>query len=496
MTSQMAPWAFAPRDLKRIIDMEFVNGVNRPVIHTSVHVPVDDKKPGLSLFIFGQYFNRMESWGEMARPWIDYIARSSLLLQQGRNVADVAYFYGEEAPLTSLYGDKPVADAPVNYAYDFLSFDALHDRLKNDGADLVAPGGARYKAIYLGGSTQRMSLEALRKLAELVEGGATVIGDPPVAMPGMEGAEGGGAAEWSALVARLWPAASVARVGQGRVIRENDVERALKSIGVAPDFTFSEAGAGTKISFVHRRDERGDIYYLSNPQDSAQHIEARFRVTGKSPRLWHPETGESERVSYRIEGDETVVPLSLVAGDAVFVVFHEDAIAPSLNIPVASSKLLATLDDGWTVRFQNDRGAPASVTMDTLQPLEKNSDPGIRYFSGEVTYSRSFVLPQGAKRDRPLVLDLGKVGDLAQVTVNGQDMGTLWHPPFRVDVARALKTGVNTIKVKVANLWVNRLIGDQQPGAKPITWTAMPTYLADAPLRPSGLIGPVTLLRE
>jgi hypothetical protein len=78
--------------------------VNRPVIHTSVHVPVDDKQPGLSLFIFGQYFNRNESWAELAKPWVDYIARSSLLLQQGRNVADVAYFHGEEAPLTGLYG--------------------------------------------------------------------------------------------------------------------------------------------------------------------------------------------------------------------------------------------------------------------------------------------------------------------------------------------------------------------------------------------------------
>ncbi|MFM5954703.1 MAG: glycosyl hydrolase, partial [Novosphingobium sp.] len=112
MTASMAPWAYSPRDLKRFIDLEFLTGVNRPVIHTSVHVPVDDKQPGLSLFIFGQYFNRHETWAEMAKPWVDYIARSSLLLQEGRNVADVAYFHGEEAQLTSLYGDHGVTDAP------------------------------------------------------------------------------------------------------------------------------------------------------------------------------------------------------------------------------------------------------------------------------------------------------------------------------------------------------------------------------------------------
>ncbi|WP_404482562.1 glycosyl hydrolase [Novosphingobium sp. BL-52-GroH] len=496
MTASMAPWAFAPKDLKRFIDMEFVNGVNRPVVHTSVHVPVDDKKPGLSLFIFGQYFNRMESWGEMAKPWVDYIARSSLLLQEGRNVADVAYFYGEEAPLTGLYGDKPVADAPVAHAYDFLSFDALDTLLANEGADVVAPGGARYRAIYLGGSSQHMTLAALRKLAALVEGGATVIGKAPVATPGFDGRAPGSDAEWSALVARLWPVGGDARVGQGRVIAGDDVEAALKTIGVAPDFTFTGAETGARIPFVHRRDERGDLYYLSNPQDTAQAIEARFRVTGKAPSLWHPETGRSEPLAYRLEGGETVVPLSLVAGDAVFVVFRDDAAAASRTLPAKAHKMLATLDDGWTVTLQADRGAPASTRLATLAPLEQNADPAIRYFSGEATYVRSFTLPRGAGAGKPLWLDLGAVGDLAQVSVNGRVVGTVWHAPYRIDVGGAVRKGANSIEVKVANLWVNRLVGDAQPGARPITWTAMPTYRADAPLRPSGLIGPVRLEAE
>ena len=499
MTASMSPWAFAPKDLKRFIDMEFVNGVNRPVVHTSVHVPVDDKKPGLSLFIFGQYFNRMESWGEMAKPWVDYISRSSLLLQAGRNVADIAYFYGEEAPLTGLYGDKPVADAPVSHAYDFLSFDALTGLLSNDGSEVVAPSGARYRAIYLGGSSQRMTLGALKKLAALVEGGATVIGDAPTATPSMMG----GAAsvrdgEWSALVAKLWPGSGDAIVGKGRVMAGKDVEGALKTLGVAPDFRFTstQMGAGTqagaKIPFVHRRDAQGEIYYLSNPQ-GAQSIEAHFRVTGKAPELWHPETGTSEPVGYRIENGETIVPLSLVEGDALFVVFRKAAAKQSLTLPARPAQTLASLDDGWTVRFQADRGAPASIEMAKLAPLERNAEAGVKYFSGEATYSRSFTLPRGAKAGQPLWLDLGQVGDLAEVTVNGKPVGAVWHAPYRIDVGKAVKSGSNTIEVKVANLWVNRLVGDAQPGAKAITWTAMPTYRADAPLRPSGLIGPVTL---
>ena len=489
MTASMSPWAFAPKDLKRFIDMEFVNGVNRPVVHTSVHVPVDDKKPGLSLFIFGQYFNRMESWGEMAKPWVDYIARSSLLLQAGRNLADVAYFYGEEAPLTGLYGDKPVADAPVTHAYDFLSYDALTGLLSNDGNEVVAPSGARYRAIYLGGSSRRMTLGALGKLAALVEGGATVIGNAPVATPSMMGAQD---AEWSALVARLWPGSGDVAVGKGRVIAGKDVESALRSMNVAPDFTFTGAQAGAKIPFVHRRDGQGEIYYLSNPQ-GPQTIAAHFRVTGKVPELWHPETGTSEPVSYRIENGETVVPLSLVADDAVFVVFRKAAAQASLTLAAKSVQVLASLDDGWSVRFQAGRGAPASVEMAKLAPLNESGDPGVKYFSGEATYARSFTLPRGARAGQPLWLDLGQVGDLAEVRVNGQLVGAVWHAPYRLDIGKAVKKGANTIEVKVADLWVNRLVGDAQPGAKPITWTAMPTYRADAPLRPAGLIGPVVL---
>ncbi|MFK4873044.1 glycosyl hydrolase [Novosphingobium sp. ZW T3_23] len=499
MTASMSPWAFAPKDLKRFIDMEFVSGVNRPVVHTSVHVPVDDKKPGLSLFIFGQYFNRMESWGEMAKPWVDYISRSSLLLQAGRNVADVAYFYGEEAPLTGLYGDKPVADAPVSHAYDFLSYDALTGLLSNDGNEVAAPSGARYRAIYLGGSSQRMTLGALKKLAALVEGGATVIGEAPVSTPSMMGGMmAGQTGEWSALVVKLWPGSGDAVVGKGRVIAGKDVEGALKAMGVAPDFTFTAAAAGAKIPFVHRRDGQGEIYYLSNPQ-GPQSIEARFRVTGKVPELWHPETGTSEPVSYRIENGQTIVPLSLVEGDAVFVVFRKAATKQNLALPTKPVQTLASLDEGWTVKFQADRGAPASIEMAKLAPLERNADAGVKYFSGEATYSRSFTLPKGARAGQPLWLDLGQVGDLAEVTVNGKPVGAAWHAPYRIDIGKAVKSGANTIEVKVANLWVNRLVGDAQiqpnSGVQKITWTAMPTYRADAPLRPSGLIGPVVLAK-
>ena len=496
MTSSMAPWAFAPKDLKRFIDLEFVTGVNRPVIHTSVHVPVDGKQPGLSLFIFGQYFNRNESWAGMARPWVDYIARSSLLLQQGHNLADVAYFFGEEAPLTGLYGDAPVADAPTHYAYDFLNFDALAHQLGNDGTDVVSKGGARYRAIYLGGTSQGMTLAALRKLAALVEGGATVIGKAPVFTPSASDVRAGDAAAWDTLRARLWPASGDARIGAGRVIASDDVEAALAAMGVAPDFAVSGAEEDARLPFVHRRDAAGDIYYLVNQSEQALSVEGHFRVTGKQPELWHADTGTSEPVSYRIEGGQTTVPLNLRGGEAVFVVFREAANAGTLEFPARALHTVATLDADWNVAFQPGRGAPPSLALKHLSPLDLNAEAGVRYFSGLAAYTRTFAMPRGAKPGQPLWLDLGAVGDLAQVFVNGREMGTLWKAPYRLDIGEALKGGTNTLEVRVANTWVNRLVGDAQEGASPVTWTAMPTYRADAPLRPSGLIGPVVLQAE
>ncbi len=496
MTSALAPWAYTPKDLRRIIDLEFVSGINRPVVHTSVHQPTDDKVPGLSLMIFGQFFNRHESWAEMARPWVDYMARNSLLLQQGRNVADVAYFYGEEAPLTGLYGKTPVADAPKANAYDFVNADALGGVLLNQGNELVSQGGARYRAVYLGGSSRMMTLKTLRRLAELVDGGASVIGLAPQGSPALDDAQPANAAQWQQLVARLWPGSGDAMVGKGRVIALADVDAGLARLGVAPDFRLVGA-SDAQVPFVHRQLADGDAWFLVNRLNRNETFEAHFRVTGKQPELWHADSGKVEPVSWRSENGETIVPLTLGAEDSVFVVFRKATTAThgevraSHDVPLGP--LAGKLGTGWSVAFQAGRGAPATLAMPTLARLDQNADAGVRYFSGIATYARTFRLPKGWKKGQALWLDLGEVHDIAQVTVNGQTLGTQWHAPYRFDVGSAVHSGNNTIAVRVANSWVNRLIGDAQPGATKVTWTAIPTYNADAPLRPSGLVGPVVL---
>jgi hypothetical protein len=490
MTSAVQPWAHAPSDLRRMIDLEFAHGINRPVIHTSVHQPVDDKQPGLSLMIFGQFFNRHETWAEMARPWIYYIARNSYMLQQGRNVADVAYFYGEEAPLVAQAIDRYLPDVPTAYAYDFVNPHALLDVLKVDGGKLAAPSGASYRVLYLGGTSHKMTLPVLRRIAELAESGATIVGQAPTGSPSLSD----DFAECAALVNKLWSGQPVTETGRGRVIAGGDVEAALARIGVAPDFTYAKPQADSEVLFVHRRLDNGDVYFVNNRRNRAEKIEARFRVTGRAPEIWRADTGSAEPVSFRVEGEHTVVPLEMAAEDSFFVVFRKPATAQSATVTKPAYAPVGELMGPWDVAFQKGRGAPAAIKLTSLESLSEHADAGVKYFSGISTYTKSFTLPKGVKSGGTVLLDLGQVGDLAEVKVNGRSVGTVWHAPYRIDIGQAVKRGANTLEVKVANLWVNRLIGDAQPGAEKVTFTTIPTYQASAPLRPSGLIGPVRLL--
>jgi hypothetical protein len=488
MTSALQPWAHAPADLRRVIDLEFLYGVNKPSIHTSVHQPVDTV-PGIPLLIFGQYFTRLDTWGEMAKPWIDYIARSSFMLQQGRNHADVAYFYGEDSPLTALYAEKPLADTPRAYAYDFVNADMLLNVLQPQGGALTAPSGASYRVLYLGGTSSRMTLPVLRRIADLAAAGATIVGMAPTESP----SRADDPTAFAALLRALWSGKPTTAVGRGRVVAGTDVEAALRDVGVGADFSYAKPSPDSDVQFVHRSLSDGEVYFVNNRQNRAERIEGRFRVTGKVPELWRADTGESRPIDYRIENGSTVVSLDLAAEDSFFVVFRKPSAQTAVVAEQPALGAPMPLGGPWKVTFQPGRGAPASIELTTLKPLNEQTDTGVKYFSGVATYTTMFSLPRAHMRNGQMMLDLGQVGDLAEVKVNGVSVGTAWHAPWRLDIGKAARPGRNTLEVKVADLWVNRLIGDAQQGATKITTSTAPTYTARAPLRPSGLIGPVTL---
>jgi alpha-L-rhamnosidase len=488
LTAAMSYWSYAPRDLQPLIDMEFALGVNRPVIHTSVHQPLTDHAPGFSLWIFGQYFSRLETWGEMAKPWIDYIARNSYMLQQGRIVADIAYFYGEDSPITALYENGVPTDLPTNNGFDYVNADVLINQLTNDGGDVVTKSGARYKVIYLGGTSHKMTLRVLKRLDALVKGGATLVGEKPTGSPSLSDDP----AEFTRVANALWAD------NAGRVIQSADINTALALRKISPDFEYTKSQADTTLMFVHRQTPQADIYYFTNRKDRAETTTLRFNVSGKIPELWDAATGVSQGVGFDIRGGKTVIPLTLRPYQSGYVVFRKAAGGvDGAAAGTIKSSILQSLSTNWTLSFQRGRGAPGAINLPVLTDWSKNSDPRIKYFSGVGTYTKEISVPAAVlETGKAVFVNLGEVNDLAEVFVNGKSAGTAWKAPYRVDISAVAKAGKNKLEIRVANLWVNRLIGDAQPGAKPITFTTLKTYTKDAPLRPSGLIGPVTLEGE
>ncbi len=493
MTAVGSAWAWAPEYLKPTADQEMAMGVNRFVIHTSVHQPLIGKAPGLGLGPFGQWFTRNETWAEKAGPWVQYLARASYLLQQGRFVADLAYFYGEDSNVTALFADKS-PNVPAGYNFDFINAEALKNALTVEDGVLVTAGGMRYRALILDANARFMSLPVLRRLADLVRAGAIVIGEPPAATPSFADDR----AEFDRLRTVLWGEAEGQQgVGRGHVYSGAAADRILRSLGIEPDFLVNKPQAGADVLFVHRHTDDAEIYYVDSRSDLPAQIEAGFRVTGRAPELWHADTGKRESVSYRSIEGRTLVPLTLNAHETVFVVFRQATPVASWTSPSLVETPLMALSNQWQLRFQADRGAPEANTMAMLGSWSDSPDAGIRYFSGTGIYSTTVSAPRSwFSPNARLWLDLGKVMNVAQVRVNGRDLGVIWKAPFRVDVTDALKPGTNEVQIEVTNLWVNRLIGDQQPNiTHRYSFTTRAFYKADAPLLPSGLLGPVQMLK-
>ena len=478
-------WSYSPETLKPTADLALAHGLNRFVIHTSVHQPVDDKIPGLGLGPFGQWFTRHETWADLANVWTDYLSRSSYLLQQGKFVADIVYCYGEDNNITGLFG-KVMPNIPEGYNYDFINADALINLLTFKDGKLVTPSGMRYQVLVLDKNARKMSLPLLKKLSALVKSGAVLIGQQPEATPSLSDDQN----EFAKLVNEIWNSANQ------KVFKDQPLNEVLSSQGIPQDFTYTKPQANTKLFYLHRQSPNLDIYWVNNRNDQEENVDVNVRIDGKVPELWHPETGKREPVSYSINNGITKIKLYLSPYDAVFLIFRATATQPAVTLPSSQEKTLATLAGSWKVNFQKDRGAPSEVTLDNLASFTENREPGIKYFSGTATYTKTITADKnwvGGKGQ--LWLDLGDVKNIAEVKVNGKVLGVVWRRPFRIEMSNELRTGDNLIEIKVTNLWVNRLIGDEQPNVtKKITYTTMPFYQANSPLLPSGLIGPVKIL--
>lgn len=492
------PFQNSPSALKARGDWSFTEGINHVVLHVVIQQPSDDKVPGINA-PWGTEFNRHNTWFEQGKAWVDYERRSMWLLQQGWRVADVAYFIGEDAP--KMTGER-VPALPAGRDFDYINAEVIEKNLSVKDGRLVLPHGVSYRVLVLP-KERTMRPAVLRKIRDLVQAGATVLGLPPTGSPSLQDFPRADT-EVHALATELWGSATVGpkgehKFGRGRVVWGQSLAEIFAASQTPPDIEYRGAAPDANYLFTHRSSSDAEIYFVTNQKDRDERVTCAFRVTGRQPELWDAVTGERRLLTeWSEEAGRTVVPLAFAPKQSWFIVFRQPGkppAQPAPNFPAAQPVL--TLSQPWTVAFDPKWGGPARVDFAQLTDWTTSADEGIKFYSGKATYRTTFELPAAALQKKSgLYLDLGRVCDLAVVRLNGRELGTLWTAPWRLDIAAAAQAGVNTLEIDIVNPWNNRLVGDKAlPANQRRTSLSLDTIKPNTPLQAAGLLGPVTVQR-
>ncbi|MHC4518161.1 MAG: glycosylhydrolase-like jelly roll fold domain-containing protein, partial [Planctomycetota bacterium] len=422
----------------------------------------------------------------------------------------------------NFVGPKHTDRSPgFGYDYDVANAEVILTRMSVKDGRVTLPDGMSYELLVLP-EREDVDLDVLKKIEQMVKDGATVVGPKPTRSNGL-GDHAQRDAEVRKIAARLWGPCDGTTTkehayGKGKIIWGKHLKDILKERGIGRDFEVDSPsmwlrrGAGESgkddpppIDYLHRRLPEADLYFVSNrTSDSQVLLDCSFRVTGRVPQVWMPDTGRLYDCRHGRRGDDqTSVKLHLPPHGSAFVVFRdkEDLAEPEGRY-VTTPEERGAIEGPWEVRFPTGWGAPASKTFEELVSWTEAEEVGVRYFSGVATYENTFTVSEDLlKASRELMIDLGKVRFVAEVYVNGESQGIVWKPPYRVDVKDALRVGENRLVVEVANTWSNRLVGDaRDPDGKQFCRTNMDKSLTweapwkDTPLLESGLLGPVRLI--
>jgi hypothetical protein len=573
-SSDAEAWRAYPASMKALGDWALAAGINRIVFHRYQNQAGLNERPGMTMGPYGVHWERTQTWWDMAPAFHTYLARSHFLLRQGLPVADVCYLVAEgsphvfRAPASALRGDPPDR---LGYNFDGCAPETLREAAAVKNGRIVFPDGMNYRVLVLP-ERETMTPALLRKVRDLVAAGATVVGPRLRKSPSLSGFPACDA-EVRSMADAMWGDCDGERVtehayGQGRVVwvrgtktgaalagaaapgsTPSDkttwdvgapplsepeqygnfavVASVLERMAVPPDFA-----SDVPLRYTHRRDGDTEIYFVANPKNRALKASATFRAGGKHPELWDAVTGENRVLSqFTIKDGLTSVPLRFEPHQSFFLVFRKRAEKAASPAGPNFSALteVSVLSGPWDVSFDPKWGGPKKITLENLNDWSRRPETGIKYYSGTAIYRKTFDLPEStaalskAPSARARVwLDLGIVKNIARVRLNGNDLGVVWCEPWRVDVTTALKPNGNVLEIQVANLWPNRLIGDEQepadaeygkggnlirwpewliqgkprPSPRRLTFTTWKHFTKDSPLLPSGLLGPVTLRRE
>ncbi|MFC2124079.1 glycosyl hydrolase [Bacteroidota bacterium] len=487
-----------PASMKARGDWVFTEGINHTVLHVYIHQPSEEIVPGVTAW-FGMSFQRNNTWFNQSKTWIDYMRRCHYLLQQGKHVADVCYFIGEDSPKMTGVREP---ELPDGYNFDYINAEVIIKRLKVENGLLKLPDGMSYRLMVLP-PLKTMRPAVLRKIRQLVSEGATILGPPPQHSPSMAGYPDSDR-DVTALAKEIWAncdGESVTEIqyNQGKVFNGISLEDAFDRMKVTPDLICADTG----IVWTHRRSEEVDIYFLSNQHNQKVEVDISFRMEGKSPEFWFPDNGNMEKAPCLISSDNrTIIPIIFNPHGSVFVVFRKIK-NPEIRETISYDNTSEIVVDGpWEIHFTPGWDTPEQIELNNLMSWTELPDEGIRHFSGTAVYHKTFTLSKPfLENDVMVSLDLGKVASFAEVVLNGMDLGVAWKPPYVIDITGAAKQGENQLEIRITNTWWNRLIGDEKypdgfPGSevkKPRTSVTHKAWSKEDELLPAGLMGPVKI---
>jgi hypothetical protein len=528
-------WKKYPGNMKDQSDWAFSIGINRFVYHTFAHKPYGDGlRPGVTMGPYGVHWDRGQTWWPMVPAYHQYVTRCQFLLSQGKAVSDILYLTPEgapyvfRAPASATEGTDVLPDKK-GYAFDGCSPEMLKKAEAVNGK-IVFPGGGTYSILVLP-DVETMTPELLAKIGSLAKAGALITGAPPTKSPSLvdfpacdDRVRNLAADLWGKKLIIQTRASGITTTNSGgqlatELYPEYDSTAALlEKANVYPDFT-----ASGSIRYTHRKLDDRDIYFVSNRTGKPVEENCLFRDGRMNAELWDAVTGEI-RPLHNLTSTATGISIKIKfdASQSYFVVFDKTGDKPGEPAMAQNDfpdlQPVETLEGPWTVEFDTAWGGPETVTFESLSDWSTRPEEGIRHYSGIATYKKTFNLPESflTTKESEIYLDLGTVKNMARVRLNGRDLGVVWTSPWHVRITDIVRKKGNHLKIEIANLWANRLIGDEampDDGVKDGKWpdwllngTPRPSsrytftthhyYKKDDPLFESGLLGPVRVVRN
>ena len=487
-TSGGPAYSRSPIDMKQRTDRFFTEGINSTLLHLYIEQADTNSYPGINAW-FGNEFDAHNTWYSHIDLFTTYLKRCNYMLQQGLNIADVAYLIGEDAPkMTGL--QHPAL--PKGYQFDYINAEVLMLDTNVVSGNIMLPHGTSYRVLVLP-PIDNMRPELLEKIKRMVNDGATILGTPPTHSPSLENyPQADTAIEQMAreLWGECYDKKGMVKYGKGRVFNGYSLEELFAEINLVPDCNIP---AESPILYNHRSTMGAEIYFVSNQANSPISTDLTFRIdSNMRPELWDATDGSIRPLpEYEITSTGTKLPLKFEALGSYFIVFRNNVDSPTDEHNFPEPARITPISAPWALSFEGKLSSPDGITLEQPIDLSQSDYDELKYFSGTINYTSIFEV---AEVGRPTVVDFDKVECMAKVYVNGEYAGGTWCEPFKVDITNHIIQGKNQIRVEVVNKWVNRIVGDMQLPAneRKISLTANP-YSATSAIPASGIVGQVNI---